>query len=94
MKPYYLYNGNPDTGKMTSLYWDSPLDSAAHFDRWHVLLIISTISNAEWIVKLTDLDNVYTSTLIQEGNCCTTSLTHCGQVMSYGDMDLGQNWLR
>ena len=32
MRPPYLYNGNPYTGKTASLYWDGPLVSASYLE--------------------------------------------------------------
>ena len=35
MKPAYLYNGNPYTGKKTSLYWDNP-QTTRIWRQWHL----------------------------------------------------------
>ena len=37
VRPSYLYNGNPCTGKMTSLYWDGPLITFHAVSRYNSL---------------------------------------------------------
>ena len=54
-----------------------------------------------WLVSQQQLNTLWTMCIIlgmycvQSGTDVTiVQLTHCGQVMPYGDIDLGQHWLR
>ena len=88
MRPSDLYNWNPYTCKMASLYWDT----SGYFSywqettwRWSFLRTISTWVVLRWLLH----------TEISNEECRWFScLTHWDLVTPYGGRDLGQHWFR